>query len=53
MAKPAENQGRQQSQRNGQPDNGRPEHFERFEDLAKKLVQVPKKELDALRKKKR
>lgn len=43
--------------RNGKPSNGtdpaRPAEFDRFTALTEKLLQVPKKELDALRKKKR
>jgi hypothetical protein len=42
--------------RNGKPANGagpeRPQEFDRFAALTDKLLQVPKKELDALRKKK-
>jgi len=48
------------SRRNGEPEdagepvapaqNGKPEEFQRFEDLARKLAKVPKAELDEKRK---
>ena len=36
-----------------QPSQDKPDEFDSFEDLTRRLLQVPKKELDALRKKKR
>lgn len=36
--------------RNGKlPEQNRPEEFQRFEDVARRLMQVPKSELDAKR----